>query len=345
MRWLHPSEGMTWLARVVCVLLSWGIGLSAAQTINGLRYNGPDRLKPDRQLVIEDFEAGQNSLPQIKNIPASYYGTLPAEKYLAINELNVATNEPWSLLHLQPTFRGPCAPLAATAAPDSTHSGVLTADTLKRFTIPHGDTMLSNHIFAVCFAEVDGSENDPSWQDAGIRIQFSEVYSVSSHLVTHYTKGYTIARVTDLQFTYQGTLPTGSWLSLVASTKNAGKPCENNIYPETTLTQCQEEGTCTASPADYSGPKQAPAGSKTVVFNTLPLNTGSSGSTISFAVCYKNATETSWRDSAIRVIGSRVTHLKWGPFSTSFPQRTFLSSNVMAATNRLPQVCRAAYLN
>ena len=100
---------------------------------------------------------------------------------------------------------------------------------------------------------------------------------------------------------------------------------------------CQYASIAAASAdSTHSGAKQAQ--SKIVTFDTTGLSTS-----IVFAVCYLES-GTAWKDSGVRFTISKISTIQWGTYSTSNPIRVMTSTNVAAATNRLPQVANAAVL-
>ena len=84
----------------------------------------------------------------------------------------------------------------------------------------------------------------------------------------------------------------------------------------------------------------ASASSSVVTVDTLGMST-----TLTFAVCYAEtdgaATDSTWADSGIRLTVSKVTSVEYGEAHSSLPVRTWRSTNIMAATSRLPQVAGA----
>ena len=168
--------------------------------------------------------------------------------------------------------------------------------------------------------------------------------SISAHLVTHKTYGqiarvggtdqswdglaYETVQVADLELTYSGSLGNQKWVSLVDQTLNTNQPCDLGT------TATGSAGTA------YSGVLQAGASSKVVTVDTLGMST-----TLTFAVCYAEtdgtATDNTWADSGIRLTVSKVTSVEYGEAHSSLPVRTWRSTKIMAATNRLPQVVNA----
>ena len=62
-------------------------------------------------------------------------------------------------------------------------------------------------------------------------------------------------------------------------------------------------------------------------------------------MCFTDGDGTSsatWRDAGIRLTISKVDLISYGTYSQTNPVRTMSSSNLAAATNRLPQVASAA---
>jgi hypothetical protein len=274
-------------------------------------------------------------LAQTANMTWTYLGELQSSKWLSL---------------VDDTLNGgdPCIDAAIAGAPaDSTHSGVLEALAgTKEVTIPQSTLLSATKTFAVCYAEdpalqYDGTLLDGSWRESYLRVTISKIESVSAHAVTHIVDGH-IANVGStkvswdgalyshmtsdvalLDITYTGSLQSDRFVSLVDHTFNNHFPCAS--------------GAVVAGTADSLHSGVAQGENSVVTYDTTGLNT-----TKTFAVCYTEGDGTAaatWIDTAIRLTVSEIKELQYGgPHETNFPVRTMYSTNVMAATNRLPQV-------
>jgi len=92
-----------------------------------------------------------------------------------------------------------------------------------------GNYLATSTEFAVCYATVDGTTSDTSWQDSYIRLYTSEIYSFSALGVTHRTLGQIpwSPASDQLEYTYTGSLAANARVSLVDSTLNGGFPCDS----------------------------------------------------------------------------------------------------------------------
>ena len=132
----------------------------------------------DRGIKAED------KLPLAPNVKLEYQGELAASMYISIVVDSLMDPD-----GAGPLVGNPCAyPFVATAAANSAgttnarlQSGVIIA-VGKVVTIPQGTgdlldfgTFLSQRTYAVCYAEIDGTNTDTSWSDSYIRFQPSKV--------------------------------------------------------------------------------------------------------------------------------------------------------------------------
>ena len=283
-----------------------------------------------------------NRLPQVPNVVVTYVGDLEIDKWVSLVDSTLNNDNP-------------CVQASVAAgAQDSTHSGPIQAsNATKEIIIPQGTLLDETKTFAVCYAETDGTALDATWRDSYIRFMISKLESLSSHAIwdgtrqqsiSHYTDGqiarvggtkdvwdgsqYVSAEVADLELTYTGSLASNKYVSLVDETFNGDFPCaDSNVA-------------AAGYDSLHSGVDQG--SSSVVAFDTKDLSTSNR-----FAVCYSEGDGTSsaaWVDSGIRLTVSKITEVLYGysptslPATTTYPQRTFRSTNVMAATNRLPQV-------
>jgi hypothetical protein len=189
--------------------------------------------------------------------------------------------------------------------------------------------------FTICYAE---RPNETEWRNSFVYARLTKLRTLMAHSVSHTTSGhianvgghylawdgsqYLTTDVVPLQLTFAGSLLSDSWVSLVDATIHANFPCANSSEASATA-----DGLHSGAVQGYSS---------VVAYDTTELDT-----TKTFAVCYTEGDGTAaatWVDAAIRLTISKVETLLYGPSSSSFPVRTMRSTNVMAATNRLPQV-------
>jgi hypothetical protein len=176
-------------------------------------------------------------------------------------------------------------------------------------------------LFAVCYAETDGSGTDTTWADSGIRVKLTKLQSLNAHAITHSTRGH-LAALPDLSTTYVGSLANNKWISIVPSSKLGGYPCSGAVTAGHIKT------------AQYSGPLQAGGSNKIVSIDTSALS-----KTVLFAVCYTEVASpdltTQWSDSGIRLTISKVSATKYN-IATGQTARLSDASNLARAT--FPQV-------
>jgi hypothetical protein len=147
-----------------------------------------------------------------------------------------------------------------------------------------------------------------------------------------------------LQLTYSGTLANDKWISLVDETFNPTPvghfPCQPSQIAAAaadTLHSGSLFANTSASVSPESTYKDAVLTNppKTVIFDSASLSTGAV-----FAVCYAEALGTAaatWFDSGLRLRTAKITNIQYGTATTAYPIRTMTSTNLAAATNRLPQ--------
>merc|ERR1719446_1388530 len=123
--------------------------------------------------------AATNRLPQVANTVVTYVGDLDNAKWVSLVDSTLNSNNP--------CVEGS----VAGAAADSTHSGAIQAASgTKEVTIPQSTLLSETKIFAVCYAETDGSTTDSTWRDSYMRVTISKMQSIAAHSVTHTTDGH-----------------------------------------------------------------------------------------------------------------------------------------------------------
>jgi hypothetical protein len=291
---------------------SWfdsGIRLTVSK-MTGLQYGSPIRL-----MTSANIAEATNRLPQISNMVLTYVGDLPASKWMSLVDSTLNSNNPCDLNSV------------AAAAADTLHSGAMKGSNTKQVIVPQlsSSTLLDiSKTFAVCYAEVDGS-NEDQWADSYVRIQMSKIESITTSAMIYETSGG-VANTASLSVTYSGVIGNNKYLSMVDQTLNS--VCWYN--------QCNPQpcasGAIAAATADslHTGSDQAGANDKIVQFDSSGLSVSTT-----FAVCYTEDSPgdntASWSDSGIRLTVSKVSSIHYGA-----PTREMTS--VILATNRLPQV-------
>ena len=133
-----------------------------------------------------------------------------------------------------------------------------------------------------------------------------------------------IAKVSNLKLEYHGTLGFAKWISLIDQTLNGNYPCGSGAVA------------AAGNSTQHSGPVQASSGTKIATIDTTGLDTAKV-----FAVCYTDAVgdiSATWIDTGIRLTVAKILTLTY-----DWPLRVMVSSNVPAATNKLPQVASTIF--
>jgi len=206
------------------------------------------------------------------------------------------------------------------------HSGVLKAATgTKTVTIPQlHSTVASVHnyldpseTFAVCYAEVSGSNTDLSWRDSYIRVRLTKLFTISASGVFVDTVG-TFGNVPSLEVRWTGSLSYQQWIRFTSADVNSGEPCDKSQHALTS--------------SDTSTNKvQSGAASMMVTLDTSMLAATAKNQHF-FAVCYAendgSGTDVSWRDSGIRLRFIRWTNSEKKRVVSGAPMRLTFSINM-----------------
>jgi hypothetical protein len=199
----------------------------------------------------------------------------------------------------------------------------------KIATIPQGSGNLLNagteaspKIYAVCYAEGDGSDSDDTWADSYARFKISKVEALGHHNMLHTTNGIlpkttraggSAVAAEKLLLGYTGSLAVGAntiKFTLVHANTNAVTANGITIFEPCKLKSNAE----TAAGATASGVLATENGKKIVPISTADLNsgtiTGNTLTTYEFAVCYTDSTD--YRDSGIRLTVGKVTLIEHG---------------------------------
>ena len=202
-------------------------------------HSGPSD-KPDTmpRHMTSDPKA-TNRLPRYSAVTLTYVthdlsymaGSAGQESWISIVDASLNSNNPCVL----GTFAAE-DPANGGAFNERQHTGASRAQSLTKdvpFTsgewqIP-GNYLATSTEFAVCYATIDGTTSDTSWQDSYIRLFTSEIYSFSALGVTHRTLGQIpwSPASDQLEYTYTGSLAANARVSLVDSTLNGGFPCNS----------------------------------------------------------------------------------------------------------------------
>jgi len=299
---------------------------------------------PVRTMASTNVRAATNVLPQVANAGViTYAGDLAVEKFLSFVDTSINSFNPC----VNSTEAGHTA--------DSVHSGPLQAASgSKVVTIPQSTLLDASKVYAMCYAEGDGSNTDATWRDSYIRVRISQIRAVSAHLVTHTTAGHIASvgslpltpseisrgqteRVGVFKLTYIGSLATNKWVSLVDATLGGNFPCSLEHDGLGNYTN----HAVAAADAIHSGVLQAGSGDKAVTFHSATLDT-----TKTYAVCYSDGTNENtttmagldwvgnsvWHDSSLRLSLSEIQTLTYGT-----PVRTITAVNIQDALNPLTQ--------
>jgi len=306
--------------------------------LHTLQYVGAPAAIALRTRYMTSETEGTHKLPGSPGQILTYDGDLDLGKWVSIVD---ASENSWN----------PCVnPVIAGASASSTASGVMLAVS-KTITVPQTILLDPTKIFAVCYAETDGTNQDLSWRDAYIRLTISKLETVTSVGVTHRTTGQ-IADNAALPLTYTGSLQNGQYISIVQADLNMKTIGWGGPSPPPAATfpfPCADEATAEAgTDAQHTGPVQAGLDNKIVNVNTQDLQRATSqlDTTIqTYAICYTDgnitATSTNWQDSGIRVTITEVYEVLFASGHTGPPTKAdtmprHMSSNFLS-TNRLPQ--------
>jgi len=286
--------------------------LPARQWYSHINYDWQDIGIHDSKLM-----AATNRLPQAPNSVLNYFGILPDSKYLSVVEASL-------------NGKNPCIDgTIAAATIDASHSGSIAANINTSTVIVPQTTLLTAEsagvplLYAICYAEGDGSVSDITWRDSYLRVTITSLATISHHNVFHRTDG-TLPRVGTLQITYSGTLEPNKYISFVNASLNDLFPCENATVRD--------------------GLDDVHSGVYTADGQIHTISTMSLSSVATFAVCYSSdvGAGDNWRDSGMRVKMSLVTSMVYGadssrPVSTTFGPRAWTSVNSLLPTSRMPQ--------
>jgi hypothetical protein len=242
------------------------------------------------------------SIAKTSALKMTYGGSHNFNRWVSLVDKTLNNNFPCALGSVAAT-----AAAALASPPTSAYSGVVRAGLADKDVIIDTTKMSSSLTFALCYAESTGLAAD-TWTDTGIRLTVSKInlkYGPAStsfpvrewHSPNIMPAINRLPQVAARQVTYYGELDNYKWLSFVDAALNGNNPC---VF-----------GAVAAATADstHSGAQRAGSGTKVV---TIPQTTLLDASK-TFAVCYSetygNATDSSWRDSYVRVKISKIETL------------------------------------
>jgi len=267
-----------------------------------------------------------------------YVGSLASGKYLSLVDATLNSGLPCIPAEAgsAPATNNDASHAAWTKK--ATHSGAKQADTGQKYVTTFNTHHLStDKEFALCYTDGTGSASDPNWADSGVRLTTPKVYAVqiASENTGPATKADTRPRtmnsipyatnvmpaVEDQVLTYVGDLAQGKHISLVQWSEDmAGNreykqftgrnPC---VYPWLAAAAASAIPPVTLERNGervFSGSSTAASGTKDVTIGQKPILSLGLDPSSTFAVCYATGdgtmSDTSWRDSYIRLKISRV---------------------------------------
>lgn len=314
-----------------------GIRLTVPK-LHTLQYVGAPSAISERTRAMTSKTEATHKLPRMVDQQLTYLGDLDTYKWVSLVDSSLNSNNPC----VDPTV---AAEDANTLASGSIQAVGTT------FTVPQSSLLDTSKIFAVCYAESTGSENDLTWRDSFICLTMSEVETITSIGVTHRTTGQ-IGDHESLLISYAGSLGSGQYLSLVQADLNpevigysGPSPPGPSIteYPFPCASEGEAEG---AADASHTGVVQSGSSDQNINVDTQDLQRADSdGNILYYAVCYTTGTPgdagTAWTDSGIRVTITEVYEVTFdsghqGPTDKDDTRPRQMSSEFLA-TNRLPQ--------
>jgi len=287
-----------------------------------------------------------NRIPRISDQYYRHTGTLGTNKFFALVEHSINTYNPCVLSSATTTV-----PSAGGGTDTRLHSGVMQASG-ERFKVPQalGDLLDPALMFAVCFAEVDGTSTDV-WYDTYVRLKTTEMEGVKLFMSPggvevlhngHSTLPYHLA-TTGRKYQYQGNIPTNAWLSFVDDKQGTHVD---------TLTGCTVPDPCAEGnhnffPIDqhHSGFIQAVLFSKDVTgFDTTTLN-----SDRTYSLCYATDSVT-YKDTGVLWSLSKVQSLNYGYPATPIGEGSkfgaqYISREVNTALSYTGDLPAGKYIN
>jgi hypothetical protein len=231
------------------------------------------------------------------------YGHIAAHSSLELSILGSLANNSWISV-VDQTFNSnqPCIGAHAAATPDTRHTGskqaqgpIVSLNTAK---------LQSSSAYALCYATENGTSNDGTWRDSGIRVTVPkltkisfgtpsrDIYSDSTGLIAKL-----VPRAADTLLTYTGDLGNHKWVSIVDHTRASFDPCRSGSE------------VVHAKDAFHTGRLQAAADSKVLTTSSEFLDI-----TKTYTVCYAendgSASDVTWRDSYVHLNLQKIQSLE-----------------------------------
>jgi hypothetical protein len=132
------------------------------------------------------------------------------------------------------------------------------------------------------------------WYDTFIRVKFSEIASVTHHLVAHSKQGH-IPAAANFGLTYSGKLVGPAQIVLISEVLNSGSPCS---IASADYAIALNQGLATMVGVESANQQ--------VIFATDGLDVGTN-----YAVCYGTTSISSYADSGVRVTVSTIQDLEY----------------------------------
>jgi len=276
---------------------------------------------------VEHITAGQ--IPSVIPTDAmvfAYTGSLANHKYLSLVSSTENGNVPCDKAYASKLSTQGTTLYSGVAQAGVSDKSVTTFDT------SHLNATL---LFALCYAESDGTSGDNSWADSGLRFTLPKVSGIevasgyegvpNKVITSRASAENRLPAFADQVFTYVGYLANNKYISIVQASLNNNNPC---VDPSIAAATAGSAGTSDARL--HSGVQQGTADGSTgqgrVV--SIPQAAGNllvAGTTF-FTVCYAEETgdgsDTTWRDSYIRVKMSQISTITMTVASLDITHRT-----------------------
>jgi len=308
----YSSDGVEWFDSA--------IRISTPRLIT-ITYGYPAR-------VISSDVRSTNKLPTAPAVVLTYGGQL--ESHAWISFVDASLNN-----------QNPCVDTEeASHSPGVQHSGPTRATNgTKQVTNLNTESLWITPLYALCYS--DGVATywqtahrtsellRSSWADSYIRVTLSQIHTIVETGVPLSTIG-SIGRGS-IHHHHTGTLAGAYWATLVDETLNSNFPCADGTV---------------ASGAASSNSVVAQGDSFGLATSVVSFDTSALSTTTGLAACYTEGDGTAaatWIDTGVRLMVSKITELHYGSASSSFPVRIMSSSDIMAPTNRLPQVANTIF--
>lgn len=271
-----------------------------------MKFNNPTTAEVYSKYTREmtSITRATNKFPQEADQYLVYDGLLAAQKWLALidNTENEGVDGP-----------NPCLnPAVTSLTGDSTHSGASkgassgsVAYQQKTVTFAQDTLLDESKVYAVCYAEGDGTASDYTWRDTYIRLTMTKVTTIVSYAITHQVSGQ-IPNHAELKIDYTGSLATDKRLSFFDQTLVNYEVLSGSgqTYPF----PCSDTSIAGAAASSSQAHGQAASSTTTLTVDTTGMDTEKT-----FAVCYTESdslSETVWVDSGIRITVPQIYNVQ-----------------------------------